>query len=91
MQRKSHAKEVSSGIAINDGAIYHCKNGKVVFTQFDYLSFLLFVCIVKHSEVPLLDSKRIKNLIWLSRTLINLTEEYFANEIVQSCGKSHML
>ena len=37
----------------------HCKKGKVVFTQFGYLSFLLSACIVKHSGVPLpaLDSK----------------------------------
>ena len=67
----------------------HCKKGKVVLTQFGYLSFLLLVCIVKHSEVPLpaLDFKQIKNLIMLSRTLANVMGEYFANEIVQSCGK----
>ena len=48
-------------------------------------------CIVKHSGVPLpvLDSKQIKNLIWLSRTLANVVGEYFANEIVQSCGKGY--
>ena len=69
----------------------HCKKGKVVLTQFGYLSFLLLVCIVKHSDVPLpaLDSKQIKNLIRLSRTLVNVMGEYFANEIVQSCGKWH--
>ena len=69
----------------------HCKKGKVVLTQFGYLSFLLLVCIVKHSEVPLpaLDSKQIKNLIRLSRTLVNVMGEYFANEVVQSCGKWH--
>ena len=67
----------------------HCKKGKVVLTQFGYLSFLSLVCIVKHSDVPLpaLDSKQIKNLIRLSRTLANVMGEYFANEIVQSCGK----
>ena len=65
--------------------------GKVVLTQFGYLSFLSPVCIVKHSGVPLpaLDSTQIKNLIWLSRTLANVMEEYFANEIVQSCGKRY--
>ena len=69
----------------------HCKNGNVVLTQFGYLSFLLLVCIVKHSEVPLpaLDSKQIKNLIRLSRTLANVMGEYFANEIVQLCGKGY--
>ena len=67
----------------------HCKKGKVILTQFGYLSFLLSACIVKHSGVPLpaLDSKQIKNLIWISRTLVNVIGEYFANEIVQSCGK----
>ena len=46
-------------------------------------------CNVKHSGVPLsaLDSTQINNLIWLSRTLVNVMEEYFAKEIVQSCGK----
>ena len=69
----------------------YCKKGKVVLTQFGYLSFLLSACIVKHSGVPLpaLDSKQIKNLIWLSRTLANVMGEYFANEIVQSCGKGY--
>ena len=45
--------------------------------------------IAKHSGVPLpaLDSAQINNLIWLSRTLINVMGEYFANEIVQSRGK----
>ena len=40
----------------------------------------LIVCIVKHSGVPLsaLDSTQIKNLIWLSRTLVNVMGEYFA-------------
>ena len=68
-----------------------CKKGKVVLTQFSYVSFLLSACIVKHSGVPLpaLDSKQIKNLIWLSRTLANVMGEYFANEIVQSCGKGY--
>ena len=63
--------------------------GKVVLTQFGYLSFL--VCTVKHSGVPLpaLDSTQIKNLIWLSRTLVNVMGEYFANEIVQSRGKGY--
>ena len=71
--------------------IIHRKKGKVVLTQFCYLSFLLSACIVKHSGVPLpaLDSKQIKNLIWLSRTLANVIEDYFANEIVQSCGKGY--
>ena len=55
----------------------------VVLTHFGYLSFLLSACIIKHSGVPLpaLDSKQI-----LSRTLANVMGEYFANEIVQSCG-----
>ena len=53
--------------------------------------FSLNVCIIKHSGVPLpaLDSTQIKNLIWLSRTLVNIMGEYFANEIVQSCGKGY--
>ena len=65
-----------------------CKKGMVVLTEFDYFSFLLSACI-KHSGVPLaaLNSKQIKNLIWLSRTLVNVMGEYFANEVVQSCGK----
>ena len=51
----------------------------------------LSACIVKHSGVPVpaLDSKPIKNLILLSRTLVNVMGEYFANEIVQSCGKEY--
>ena len=75
--------------ALHKGLSIHCKKGKVVLTQFGYLSFLSLVCIVKHSDVPLpaLDSKQIKNLIRLSRTLANVMGEYFANEIVQSCGK----
>ena len=54
----------------------HCtKKGKVVLTQFGYLSFLSLVCTIKHSGVPLpaLDSSQIKNLIWLSKTLVNVT------------------
>ena len=52
----------------------HCKNAKVVLTQFGYITFLLIVCIIKHSEVPLpaLDSKQIKNLFWVSRSLVNV-------------------
>ena len=63
----------------------------VVLTHFGYLSFLLSACIIKHSGVPLpaLDSTQIKNLIWLSRALANVMGEYFANEIVQSCGKGY--
>ena len=40
---------------------YIYKKGKVVSTQFGYLSFLSLACIVKHSGVPLpaLDSKQI--------------------------------
>ena len=66
-----------------------CKKRKVVLSQFGYLSFLSLVCIVKHSGIPLpaLDSTQIKNLIRLSRSLANVMEECFANEIVQSCGK----
>ena len=64
----------------------HCKKGKVVLTQFGYLTFLLSACGV---PLPALDSKWIKNLIWLSRTLANVMGEYFANEIVQSCGKGY--
>ena len=68
----------------------HCKKGMVVLTQFGYLAFLS-ACIVKHSGVPLpaLESTQIKTLIWFSRTLVNVMEEYFANEIVQSCGKGY--
>ena len=71
--------------------IYHCKKGKVVLTQFCYCSFLSLVCVVRHSGIPLpaLDSTQIKNLIWLSRTLANVMGKYFANEIVQSCGKGY--
>ena len=60
-------------------------------TQFGYLSFRLLFCIVKHSGVPLpaLDSTQIKNVVWLSRTLVNVMEEYFPNEIVQSCGERY--
>ena len=70
---------------------YHYKNGKVVMTQFGYLSFLSLLCIIKPSGVPLpaLDSTQIKNLIWLSRTLASVMGEYFANEIVQLCGKGY--
>ena len=51
----------------------------------------LTVCIVNYSRVvlPALDSKQIKNFIWLSRTLVNVMEEYFANKIIQLCGKQH--
>ena len=53
--------------------------------QFGYL---LIVCIIKHSGVPLpaLDSTQINNLIWLSRTLVNVMGVI---EIVQSCGKRY--
>ena len=34
--------------------------------------------------MPALDSTQTKNLIWFSRTLVNVMIEYFANEIVQS-------
>ena len=67
------------------GCVHTVKNGKIVLTQFGYLSFLLLVCIVKHSWAPLpaLDSKQIKNLIWLFRTLLNVMDECFVNEIAQ--------
>ena len=60
--------------------LIHCKKGKVVLTQFGYLSFLLIVCIVKHSGVPLpaLDSTEIKNLIRLARTLVDVMGEYLS-------------
>ena len=76
---------------IGPSNLYHCKIGKVVLTQFRYFSFLLLVCIVKHSGVPLpaLDSKHAKNLSWLSRSLVDVMEEYFAIKIVQSCGKRY--
>ena len=66
----------------------HCKKGMVVLTQFGCFSFLLSACVVEHSGVPLpaLDSKQIKKLSWLSKTLANVMGEYIANEIVQSCG-----
>ena len=85
----SKASPVLYQISVFPDRSMHCKKGKVVLTQFGYLSFLLLVCIVKHGDVPLpaLDSKQIKNLIRLSRTLANVMGEYFANEIVQSCGK----
>ena len=69
--------------------IYDCKSGKVVLTQFSYLGCLLPVCIVKHSGVPppALDCTQINNLTWLSRTLVNVMEEYFAKEIVQPCSE----
>ena len=38
-------------------------------------------------SLPALDSKQIKKLIWLSRTMS--WENTFANEIVQSCGKGY--
>ena len=58
-------------------SVVHCKNAKVVLTQFGYITFLLIVCIIKHSEVqlPALDSKQIKNLIWFSRSLVNVMGE----------------
>ena len=68
--------------------IYHCKKGKVVLTQFGYLKLLLLVCIVKHSGVPL-PVLQILNLIWLYKTLENVKGEYFADAIVQSCGKGY--
>ena len=61
--------------------VHHCK---VVLTQLDYLSFLSLVCIAKH-----MDSKQVKNLIWLSKSLVIVMEEYFPNEIVQSRGKEY--
>ena len=46
-------------------------------TQFGYIILLLIVYIIKHSEVqmPALDSKQIKNLIWFSRSLVNVMGE----------------
>ena len=42
----------------------HCEKGKIVLTQYVYLSVLLTVCIVKHSGVTLpAYSTQIKNLI----------------------------
>ena len=69
----------------------YCKNGKIVLTQFGYLSFLLHVCIVKHSGVPLraLDFTQIKNLIWLFRTPLNVMDECFVIETAQSCGNRY--
>ena len=64
-------------MALN-GIYMDCKSGSVVLIQCGYLHFLLLVCIVEHSGVPLpaLDSKQINNLIWLSRTLVNVTTCY---------------
>ena len=55
------------------------------------VSFNCLHALFKHNGVPLpaLDSKQIKNLIWFSRTLVNVMGEYFANEIVKSCGKGY--
>ena len=58
------------------------------FRLISYLSLLLSACIVNHSGVPL-PALVSKNLIWLSRTLANVMGKYFANEIVQLCGKAH--
>ena len=68
--------------------VIHCKKkGKVLLLS--YLSFLLLFGIVKHSGVilPTLDSTTDQ----VSRTLVNVTEEYFVNEIVPSCGKGMKL
>ena len=55
-----------------------------------WLPQLPLVCVIKHSGVPLpaLDSKQIKYLIDLAfqNISINVMEDYFANEIVQSCA-----
>ena len=68
------------------------KKGKVVLTQYGDLSFPLLVRIVKHSGVPLptSDSKQIKNSIWLSRTLANVTGEYFADELLSNHAEKGM-
>ena len=61
-------------------------------TQFGYLSLLLLSALLNIVEsycLHALDSKQIKNYIWLSRTLVNVMEEYFANKIIQLCGKQH--
>ena len=61
----------------------------VVLTQFGYFSFfLLSACIVNHSGVPLpvLDSKQIKNVIWLSITDQQMSRKNtLLMKIVQSC------
>ena len=53
--------------------------------------FYLSTFIVKHSGVPLpaLDSTQIYDWIWLSKILVNVMEEYFGSEIVQSCEKGN--
>ena len=52
-------------------------------TQFGYLSFLLSACNVG-VPLPALDSKQINNF-----PEHYVVGEYFANEIVQSCGKGY--
>ena len=86
----THTKQMQGGqnvveVTLTLTVIYTRWKGKVVLIQCSYLSFFLSACIIEHSGVPLsaLDSKQIKNLIWLSRTLVNVMEGYFANEIVQ--------
>ena len=59
-----------------------------IITELSVVVFVLLNAItVKSHSLPALDSKQNKNLIRLSRTLVNVMGEYFANEIVKSCGK----
>ena len=71
----AYLKRAASGVLHGECACTLYNKGKVVLTQFGYLSFLSLVCTIKHSGVPLpaLDSSQIKNLIWLSKTLVNVT------------------
>ena len=69
----------------------YCKKGNLKLRLFrlNWLSQFLLIVYIVNSEIPwpALDSTQVKNLIWPSRTLVNVMGEYFANEIGQSCEK----
>ena len=63
----------------------YCKKGNLKLRLFrlNWLSQFLLIVYIVNSEIPwpALDSTQVKNLIWPSRTLVNVMGEYFAKGV----------
>ena len=82
--------ETEAAILVDASYMFNLeKKQNAVLTQFGYFSFLLLVSWTQWSPTTCFRFQTDYNLIWISRTLVNVMEEYFPNEIVQSCVKQH--
>ena len=95
MRQVYESPETEAAILVDASDVFNSQSWKnktkknAVLTQFGYFSFLLLVCWTEWSPTTCFRFQTDYNLIWISRTLVNVMEEYFPNEIVQSCGKQH--